>query len=418
VNFPVNAWRVLGIATLALLSPSSPAGSGPAPMMGDRLVIDGVSAPLMTNAQRRAAGIRNGPDSIVDVWRSEPGRLQLIFSGSHLEQGRGTMVLRVGPDLKIDLAAPRATVVLQADRRSPGFDYDYAGGGDVFTCPGANGKTLYFYHGENHTDPTGRYIRGPKNGWTGIGMATWNARAGRFAKDGQIIGMAVDNTWRKDKNGRYKTLQGPPISGNPNVVPDRSGEYLYLYYTDRTDDPAYEAKGQDCDKRACTAVARAAVSQVCSAAGTGSPAPWFKYYKGAFTQPGLLGSGSKAVGKTAGSAGVGGRYTPIVDRFENRGETTPNVTWLPRQDLYVMTALRRPERDIAVRYSRDLLAWTDPEVLIGPAPKGYTNKYPRLNVIAGADGAERYMMLWTVKAEASWEDAELRGQAVRFASRR
>jgi hypothetical protein len=366
---------------------------------------------LLGQEQRRQIGIKNGPDSIVDLWTKSGGESDLVFSGALMSGLRGTFAVPVAPTLDHVLASePRAVSVFMAPRcgiaadhrdaaECQDFDSNYAGGGTIFPCP--DGRILYFYHGENHTDPTGRLHHGPAEGWTGIGMAVWDPQAQKLTQARQVIGLNASNRWE----GGNATRQGPPISGNPSAVLDPTRHYIYLYYTDRTEDPAYAGGPLACDRRPCTAVARADASAACAASGTASAVPWRKYYHGDFSEPALFQTASSP----ALPRGTGGQFTPLYPRFRNTGENVPNVTYLASRRLYVMIALQQPGGAIIARYSADGLRWSEPASLVTqPAGPAMRRLYPRLEVVRGTGGgAETYVLTYVEKSARSWDRADL-----------
>lgn len=372
------------------------------------LIAVGSAEDLLSDVERRQLGIRNGPDSPAVLWRTREGTF-LVFSG-RLQDGRqGTFRIRVDEGLRklAGAPSPSALEVLLTAQGGTGFDRDYAGGGTVFECPGGS-PTLYFYHGENHTDPTGKFHPGPERGWSGIGLAIWDGGQRRFVKIGQVLGLAVSNEWRPAPGGPV-TAQTPPASGIPSAFLHSGDANVYLYYQDRTDEGAYVQGDLKCDTRACTAVARASVAELCAASTAGRSAAWKKFHRGGFESPGL-----HVAGDGSGSPpGTGGRFTPIVPREERTGENIPNVTFLKGRGHYVMAALRRPDGALIARYSGDGLRWSVQSVLVAPPPPGILHTYPRIH--ESADGTP--VLTYTRRTEDRWTHAQLVRQVLRYAAR-
>ncbi len=381
-----------------------PIGAQAAP----QLVPAGPPTPLITQAQRQSLGLRNGPDSITDLW-PDSGRSWLVFSGAATTPtgiaGGATFRLPVSPDLTT-ITGP-LDVIMRADCRDARpangtactrFDSDYAGAGTMLPC--ANGRTLYFYHGENHTIPDGKRAPTPREGWTGIGQATWDPSQHRLIKDGQIAGLNASNAWTTAGAAPWSTGQIAAASGNPSVVPDPTGTYLYLYFGNRSADPAANGPEQQCSHRTCWAVARAPRAAVCAA--TGTPAPWQILHEGAFTSPALLPNGT------------GGPFTPLLTRAGGVVDNLANVTYLPARHAYVMAVLQQPGAAIAARISTDGLAWSAPMPLVPPAPPGSLQTYPRILAIQGPGGAPSYALTYVVRTAEGWSNAALLRQPLRF----
>jgi len=382
-------------AFFALHCGAAPALAATAPAMG--LVPAGEPAPLIDQAQRASLGLRNGPDSIVDLWQVG-GQPYLLFSGAALVDGRmaGGATFRLGVDKSLQTVAGPLQVLMRADCRdrrtdAPGtcqnFDSDYAGAGTVFTCP--NGRTLYVYHGENHTVPDGHRAKNPNAGWTGIGIATWDDAQKMFAKQGQIAGLNASNSWFYAEDGAG-TQQSPAASGNPSIVPDPTGAFLYLYFADRAAAQEDDAEpGQRCDRRTCWAVARAPLAKVCADPRT----PWHLWHAGSFTQPALL------------AGGTGGAFTPLLRLQGGQADTLANVTRLPGQHAYVMASVQRPSGAILGRISMDGLAWSEPAQLVGPPAPGTAQSYAR--VVAEPGNPKNLVLLYVVHEGKGWGNASL-----------
>jgi hypothetical protein len=396
---------------VALPRGSTQAGPISAEVPSQVLIADGPPSVLISQNQRVMLGLRNGPDSITDLW-TEGGRSYLVFSGASAGPvAAGGATFRVAVDPNLRTISGTLEVVMRADcrdvrpeggRTCTRFDSDYAGAGTIYQCPG--GRTLYFYHGENHTTPGGSRAGSGRDGWTGIGQAAWDPARQMLGKDGQIAGLNISNGWVNDSGG-WHTSQTAAASGNPSVAPDPSGAYLYLYFGNRTNDPAANGPDAQCASRTCWAIARAPLRVVCASAGTGRPAPWSVLSNGNFNTPALL------------PGGTGGEFTPLLGRSDGVVDNLANVTFIPALRLYVMTVLQQPGAAIAARYSTDGLAWSPPAPILGPPPPGVRQTYPRILALPGSHGEIGFVLTYVVRSDHGWSFAELRRQPLRLAAR-
>lgn len=395
-----------------------------------QLIPQGSPRAIINNVQRKDLGIKNGPDCPVAQLLNADGSRYLYFSGATQGNVRGTFRFRSNADLTKIVADPKIGTeprpVLLPGKVSPnpdgqkeggtytGFDRDYAGGGTVFNCASSNAsigskQLLYFYHGENHTDPWGTTHRGPKLGWTGLGMSKWNQTKKSFEKTQQVIGMGLTNKWTGTRENPL-TKQRPAISSMGNVVYNPSDGYLYLYYTDQTDQLEYAGKGYQCDTRPCITVARALAKDICAAAEKGTKVLWRKYYKGKFSEPALFTS------QTANSLNLlatGGKFTPLFKRTgenQNKGEVTPHVTYLEGKKIFAMVSIQRPDDAILVRYSKDGVSWSEPQTLVEDQSNQTTIFYPYIyqepvkpNVVG---------LTYTLRSTESWRYSELMYQGL------
>ena len=372
----------------------SVAGAAAAPF---NVATDGAPSVLLDPQQRAALGLRNGPDSIVDVW-TLGGQTYLVFSGAAVVQGRpaGGATFRLPVDLQLEGPTGPLSVLMRAecrDGRPEGgractrFDSDYAGAGTVFTCP--SGRALYVYHGENRTLPNGMRAGGRNSGWTGIGLAAWNPARAAFDKLGQIAGLNASNAW-SGSGPDAVTAQTASGSGNPSAVADPTGHYLYLYFADRTQNPGSTERG--------LSVARADLRVVCG--GISGSARWEMRHDGHFSDPALL------------PDGTGGAFTPLLAPGDNADEVA-NVTALPEMRGYVMTSVLRPSSEIVARTSTDGLAWSAPTLLVGRPEPGSPLAYPRIVRMPGARGQTALILLYVKHNGRGWPNASLMRQAVR-----
>jgi hypothetical protein len=375
----------------------------------------------LSQADRVALGLRVGPDSLIAPVTDSTGAHYVFFSGTpqSAPSGSGGFTLRfaidgdggLAPDPTAADGGPLAVmgdgVVGDVTPGIPGdggfhggyggYDLDYAGGGTPYVC--ASGRIVYAFHAENHTDPANgvRYV-GSTQGWTGLGQAHWDDASKRLVKEQQIIGLHISNAWTNASDAST-TEQTPPASGSGNMVYDADDDSLYLYYNDRTDDPAYAAGDFDCATESCVAVARAKASDVCS----GVTNPWKKYYNGDFTEPGVYDATNAT---EAYPLGTGGKFTPL---FKGAGPT-PEVVRVPGAWIMVH---RFGAGGIALRSSLDGIAWSTPTQIVTADDGGFSTLYPSLLTDSlGASPCGPWVVTFTEWANVAnvWSNASVRKQ--------
>ncbi len=409
-----------------------------------RLIPDGPSTTLLTNDQRAMLGIKFGPDTPIAFFQAKNGRYYINSAGS-LGPQRGpshpaawnlhvdsqlTRILALNSDAPASGPQDVQTIMtIQEQKCGRGtnrvratdpagaecaalFDRDYAGGGAYYRCPD-NQTSAYFYHGENHTAPSGEL--GP-GGWFGIGVGTFNAdetevsRAHALSLPGggstaQITGVNLPTIWTIDAAGQATPPQAHPFNDVPTIVPGSDG-YLYLYEGNATEDPAYNPAA--C-KPGCVSVSRAPIAAFCSTIKTASPVKWQNYYRGGWGQPAVNDAHSPM------GLGSGGAFTPLFAASQN-GEFGGTVMYLPVPRIYVMVRVRHG--GIVVRYSNDGLNFTDSEPMV-PQPTETTPYgdearllYPEVNVLPGP----HYILTYVTATKGHfWKWAQLMRQNLTFA---
>jgi hypothetical protein len=405
---------------------AAPNGGACGPLGATPSIAPGTTSTWLAQADRDAAGLRVGPDSLVAQYVDEHARRFAVFAGVTTADTTGTgggtlrFALLVDGGLVPDpteladsdagdagdaaVAAPILRSGADGDLTPgippdagdggtyAGYDRDYAGGGTVFVCPGGT-PIEYFFHGENHTDPfTGERHRNAVQGWTGLGQARWDGALLRLRKEQQAIGLHISNTWTDPTDAG--TLQQPPASGSGNVVFDPDDGYLYLFYNDRTDDAEYAGPPFNCATMSCAAVARATVADVCGATKN----PWKKLYHGDFTEPGVLEDASTTAQYPPGT---GGRFTPLFQGIAPTPQATRIAgTWI--------VLSRGPSDTIVVRTARSLTSWSSPVTVAQEMP-GYDLLYP--NLVTDFFGASRcgpWVVTYTRRSQTKqWRDASV-----------
>lgn len=141
-----------------------------------------------------------------------------------------------------------------------------------------------------------------------------------FEKIGPVVtGKPQDPNWQGAAQG----------NAHPTVVPDHTGKWLYMYYTEHSrENPA---TGEI--RSVITCMARSPIG-----AG-GRPGTWKKYYQGSFDEPGL-----------------GGKDTEIADCWAG------TVTYVPEMQKYFLLGLRD---GICWFWSDDGIHWSEKKELVG-----------------------------------------------------
>jgi len=259
----------------------------------------------------KALGLRYFPDERLAVVRTKPDCRVLVAAGV-------SSFLLEGPDMG---TFTKATKVL--DKGHPReFDNGYAGTNSVVRAK--TGELLAFYHAE---DQEGMKTVG--NGIPGfycrVALALSHDEGTTFEKRGPILSGQLP----KDPNRGAD--QGV---GEPCVLAEPSGEFLYAYYTSHE---RVDGRGVDI----CLARCRLA-----HALETGS---WKKFHEGAFTE-----------------AGLGGKDTPVLTASQSDTDVLfPHVVFLPALRQFVMmfcvNAWREggnPERSgLYIAFSDDGIHW-------------------------------------------------------------
>lgn len=259
----------------------------------------------------KALGLRYFPDGGMAVVQTQPVCRVLVAAGvsSYLLEG-----IEIGHFTK-------ATKVLDQGRAGD-FDDGYAGINAVVRAK--MGELLAFYHAE---DQEGMKTVG--NGIPGfycrVALAVSRDDGATFEKRGPIL------SGQSPKDPNRGADQGV---GEPCVVAEASGEFLYAYYTSHE---RIDGRGVDI----CLARCRAT-----DAAKSGA---WKKWHAGEFTEPGL-----------------GGKDTPLVTGEQPDADALfPHVVFLPARRQFAMIFCLnawhekgKPERSgIYAAFSDDGIHW-------------------------------------------------------------
>lgn len=228
------------------------------------------------------------------------------------------------------------------------IDNGYAGISGVHAH--SNGKLYAFYHAEDHE---GMQSLGPgqPNGYyatvavaeSSDGGTTWN-------KLGPVITSSKPKAFQAHPQHHARGV------GLPGITVDRSGKYLYVYYTDQS---FSNLGGMQ------TSVARAEL-----AAGPPVPGAFSKYFRGAFSEP-----------------GIGGLETPVLRamQLERSFAMYAHPVFVPALDQYIAVFNVNNPREVRQNlpatisgiyfaHSVDGLNWSTPVQLIADYSSPFVGK--------------------------------------------
>lgn len=146
-------------------------------------------------------------------------------------------------------------------------DNGYAGISGVHRY--TNGKLYAFYHAEDHQGMPSLGPGRPNGYYATVAVAESSDDGHSWTKLGPVIVSAKPKEFKANPNHNARGV------GLPGITVDRSGKYLYLYYTDQSfSNPAGNQ----------TSVARADLT-----VGPPIPGSFSKYFQGSFSEPGIGG---------------------------------------------------------------------------------------------------------------------------------
>jgi hypothetical protein len=272
---------------------------------------------LLENGQY---GLKYFPDGGIAVLQGPPAYRVLLAGGisSYLLEGQEMISLRL------------VKQVLEPGPKGS-FDNGYAGIYGAWRDP-QTGEIRAIYHAEDQEDMN-RLPNGVHGFYASVGLAISADQGSTFRKAGRIL------TGHQPKNAAGRPDQG---CGEPSLLPDQGGHFLYCYYTDHT---RLDNRGVQ------IGLARSPI------ADKAAPGTWLKYYEGTFSEPGL-----------------GGKETPVVDARPAADALFPNVTYSKALGKYVMVFnilyyadLREGQAakgGIHAAFSADLIHWSNPQLLV------------------------------------------------------
>ncbi len=283
------------------------------------------------------------------------GEHQLLNGGNELGLAyfpdQTTVVLSNAPSLRILAAATDSTYLIAgADWKSLSssqkvlapvadstYDNGYAGIAGVFKTQA--GPLHGIYHAEDHRDIP-RFPSGAPGYYASVALAYSDDSAETWHRLGPVITSSKGKAWQKCPG------QSDRGTGEPSLVIDKTGKWIYVYYTEhsRIDSPGVHI-----------GMARASTDFA-----PGTTPKFYKLRDGRFDQP-----------------GIGGLDSPIISLPQPSVSEAliPHVVFLPGFDTYFMTLSVNywgdyltdrglTDSGIYLSISKDGVAWSDPQLLL------------------------------------------------------
>jgi hypothetical protein len=215
--------------------------------LGDREVV-------VSKSDRDRLNLKWWPDGVMGVLSNNTGYIFFAANGGKIAQTAGTL------DNPISGISQPILVIKNMKN-----EYQYSAGGPIYR-DFTTGNLLMFYHAEKWPNGT-EY----KRFYSLLGMAKSTDGGNTWNDLGEIVTPEI----RFGEN--YLPVE---VEGAPFIV---KGDYFYVYFSD------YLASGRHNN----LAVARAKVQDVVKAASeSNGVVPWFKFYEGTWSEPGLGGRSS------------------------------------------------------------------------------------------------------------------------------
>lgn len=239
-----------------------------------------VTSPRITLLEVDEDGLVGSPDGHITFLR-ENGQLRMWAPING-----GTVELATTNFLDVHAMTSPAEEVFWP--RGNGFDSEYAGGSKVLRLP--NGDLAMIYHGEHHPCTGDRAE-------VNVGLAISSDDGATWQRRGKILAASPYDFESCEERQFYG-------AGSFSGVVSPDGKYLYLYHHIWHPD-------QSC----YITVSR---SEIASGLGPGT---WWRYYQGAWSQPGIGGLGSDMWGEPPGQ--------------DNCMAGIPSVSWNPTYKLWL-----------------------------------------------------------------------------------
>lgn len=353
---------------------------------------------VVTDQERRAAGYQARPAGIIPdpgqwpyfawpdtqlgVVRTRDGSRYLFFgsdgschegcAGNSPRSGsitvtQGTLDHPLG--LPVGDPDPSPTEFLLSTSVNLPATMDYVGGGPVYRVPEGEpgaGNLLLVYHAERPANPF----------WSWLGLAKSDDDGGTW----QDLGLMISPNHPYNANGAID-IGDSSLVVTPGA--ESSRKYFYVYFGSDT---------------TFLSVARAPYEELLRAVfehDTGSPTIvsnlFFKYYNGAWDQP-----------------GIGGEQSELFPAVTGETDGDPQVAWSAYRQRYI--AIMDNGQYIAYGESADGLQWPPMQVLLGTSPQ--TAVYAYANAIGmGQDPANLGDTFYSFYTEfpqgTSWQPATL-----------
>lgn len=265
------------------------------------------------------------PDQTTVVLTNEP-KLRILTANSN-----STFLLE-GKDWT---SLNRAKKVLEPVADST-YDNGYAGIAGVFSAK--DGRLYAIYHAEDHVDIP-RFASGIPGYYATVALAYSDDVGNTWTRLGPVIKSSKGKHWQKYSGQSDRGV------GEPSMVIDKTGRWIYVYYTEHS--------------RINSIGVHIAMARASAESEPGTTPMFYKLRDGRFDQP-----------------GIGGLDSPIIKFADPKASEglIPHVIYLPRLDTYFMTLSVNywddyltdrglTDSGIYVSISRDGIVWSDPELL-------------------------------------------------------
>ena len=189
------------------------------------------------------------------------------------------------------------------------YCYTYIGGGPVYQVPQGRvgaGNWIVVYHAEYNDPP---YFMG--------GLAISFDKGLHWTDIGEIM--------RVNQPFSYQGVPAPGGFGDSPLVISPDGKYFYIYFTDWLKN-GYVTM---------VSVERASIDSVLQAAFGGEKhyaAPFFKYYQGAWNQPGIGGASTDLMPEAHYGGGLNVAYNTYIQRYMGFNSDSQNYSYAESVD--------------------------------------------------------------------------------------
>lgn len=282
------------------------------------------------------------------------GKHQVLNDGTELDLSffpdQTTIVLSSEPSLRILTAATDSTFLLAgkdwkslssvrkvlAPVADSTYDNGYAGIAGLFKT--GSGRLYGIYHAEDHRDMP-RFPSGVPGYYATVAMAYSDDSAETWHRLGPVLTSSKGKSWQKYPGQSDRGV------GEPSLVIDKTGTWIYLYYTEHS--------------RISSIGVHIAMARASTNIAQGATPEFYKLRDGKFDQPGI--------------AGIDSPIITLPDAAVSEA-LIPHVVLLPGLDTYLMilsvnywddylTDRGLTDSGIYVSVSKEGVTWSDPQLL-------------------------------------------------------
>lgn len=268
----------------------------------------------VTLGQRQSAGLGYWPDGNIGIVYAPAPANSLVGTASNSVNFSAWMINPSGNFLNSVIAASMPII----DNLNP--NSTFASGGPIF---GLDQGTIIVYHGEEQPD---------SNFWSYIGIAMQT-------DSGMVdLGAIIEPNIARNSPNRGSNVE---VTGGASIIKDG---YLYTFYKEILENGT----------RLNSSVARCSLDDLNDAIANETTPVFHKYYNGSWTEAGIGGLADDLMPDTPGYQGFS------------------DIVYLQKYDTYAFVysydLLNAQNWGIGIRFSRDLLNWTNHAVLFDDDP--------------------------------------------------